>query len=233
MRCVVCGNDVDDSLREGFSEGNGVLGGAQWRIDLEERVKATNEVLCEKQVMGGDLCCDSNPPLLGPPDDIHRASGGEVTDVQPGADIFRQEDIPGDNALLGNARPASQTKPGGQCPLVHLRIDSESWILGMLSNHGSQRLGLLESAAHDQRIMDTFPIVGKNPNGATAGSHCCHGREFFTGKAFGNRSHRTHRHITGLTAHSRNSIGDAWSVSNRVGVGHGVDCCKPSEGSGL
>jgi hypothetical protein len=156
-----------------------------------------------------------------------------MTDVQPGADILGQQDIPGDNALLGNGRPSRQAEPRGQRTLIHLGINSQSGVLGVLRNHSVECLGLFESPAHDQRVVDAFAIVRKDPNGTTARGHGCHRGELLPRKAFGDCANWAHRDITGLAPHLRNGVGDAGSISDRVCVGHRMDGCEPTKRCGL
>ena len=81
MRCMVGRHRVDRAVREAFTNGLNVIGGAQGRIHLVARVIGTREFLGEDQVMRSDLSGDVDSALLGPPHDRHGSARGEMADV--------------------------------------------------------------------------------------------------------------------------------------------------------
>src|SRR4029450_10518554 len=86
-----------------------VLRWAQRGVDLVDGVVVAQEVGGEDEVVRRDLGGDVDSTVLGPPDPLHAAGAGDVGDVDPAAGVAGQHDVPGDDGLLGHARPARQS----------------------------------------------------------------------------------------------------------------------------
>ena len=69
--------------------------GAQRRVDLEHRVVADRPLVGEQQVVRGHLGGHRGAALLGGRDHLDRSGGGQVADVQPGADVLGRAGSPG------------------------------------------------------------------------------------------------------------------------------------------
>ena len=96
--------------------------------------------------MGGGLGGDPHPAGLGRPDQLDRAAGGDVAQVQAAAGQLGQEQVAGDHHLLGGGRPAGQPEHGRHLALVHLGAVGQRGVLGVVGDHRVEGPGVLERA---------------------------------------------------------------------------------------
>ena len=69
--------------------------GAQRRVDLVDRVVGRDQLVGQQQVVRGHLGGDVAALGLRPADQLDRAGGRDVADVQPGADVRGEQDSRG------------------------------------------------------------------------------------------------------------------------------------------
>ena len=79
--------------------------------------------------------------------------------MQPCPGCLGQQDIPGDDRLLGDRRPAAQPEDGGDRALVHLRVLGEPRLLRVLGDD------TVFVHVHD---ADTVFVLGQARRGAGA-----------------------------------------------------------------
>ena len=219
---VVGGHDVDGAVGQSLAQRLDVLGGAQRRVDLVDRVVALGQVVGEDQVVGGDLRGDVAAAFLGPPDDVDRALGGDVAHVQTRADVLGEQAVAGDDRLLGDRGPAGQAESVRDAALVHLGALGQARFLGVLGDDAVEGLDVLQRAAHEQRVGDADAVVGEDPDTGGGVGHGADLGEPFAGQADGDRADRAHVAVSGLLAQAPDLLDHAGGVGDGVGVGHGV-----------
>ena len=97
------------SCRPRISSRRSLLG-AQRRLDLVHGVVGLDPLLVEQQVVRGDVGADRCLRLVGVADQLDRAGGGDVGQVQPRADAFLQDEVAGHDHLFGGLEDAAQTR---------------------------------------------------------------------------------------------------------------------------
>ena len=223
VRGVVGRHDVDGPVGQSLAQRHTSRSGAQRRIDLEEGVVAADQFVGEQQMVRCHLGGDVDAALLGAPDQVDAAGGGDVAHVQPRADVVGQQDVAGDDRLLRGGGPAPQPQHGRHRALVHLRAGGEPRLLRVLGDDPVERLDVLQCPAHEQRVVDTFAVVAEHPH---AGGRIGHGAEFgqlLPAQADGDGPDREDVDVAGLLAQSVDLLDDTGGVGHRVGVGHGMD----------
>ena len=75
-----------------------------------------------------------------------------------------EQDIAGDDRLLGHGRPTAQAQLGGDDALVHLRVLRQARILSVLGDDSVERLDVLERTAHENGIGNALAIIGEDPH---------------------------------------------------------------------
>ena len=107
----------------------------------------------------------SMPARLGPAQDLDRAGGRDVADVQPRADVLGEQHVAGDDRLLGDRRPAGQAERAGQLALVHLRALGEPRLLRRAGRSTPSNALTYSSARRiSTRVGDAVPVVGEDPH---------------------------------------------------------------------
>ena len=91
--------------------------------------------------------------------------------MQPGADVLGQQHVAGDDAFLGDGRPAGEAEDGGNLALVHLGAGGEAGFLRVLGHDAVERLDVFERAAHQHRIVDADAVVGEDPDPGAGVGH--------------------------------------------------------------
>ena len=172
--------------------------------------------------MRGDLGGDRVALGLGPADQLHRAGRGDVADVQPGLGVRGQQDVAGDDRLLGDRRPAGQAQDPGQLALVHLRALGQPGLLRVLRDHAVEGLHVLQRAPHQVRVGDALAVVGEDPHPGGGVGHRAELGQPLAGQAHGDRADREDVAVPGLAAQAPDLLDHTGGVGDRVGVGHGV-----------
>ena len=169
---------------------------------------------------------------LGPADDLHGTGGGDVADVQPGADVLGQQDVAGDDAFLGDGRPAGQAQDGGDVALVHLGAGGEAGFLRVLGHDAVERLDVFEGAAHQHGIVDADAVVGEDPDLGAGVGHGAEFGELLPREADGHGADGADVHPAGGAAQAVDLFHHAGGVRHRVAVGHGVHGGVAAQGCG-
>ena len=84
MRCVVRCDRVDGAVGETGLDRRDVVGGAQRRIHLEDRVIAAEVLVGEREVVGRSFCRHGDAVGLGQPDQLDAARRRQVEQVDAG-----------------------------------------------------------------------------------------------------------------------------------------------------
>ena len=126
------------------SHGENVLFAAQRRIELVARIVATNEFVCQQQMVRGDLGSHLDAALLHPADEVDGAGGGRMAHVQARADVLGEEHIAGDNRALRRQPATRRDRARPSQALVHLGPPRAARILRMLSDDPAERFDVLE-----------------------------------------------------------------------------------------
>ena len=164
MRSVVGADAVDRAVGQAFAHRLDVLGPAQRRVHLVERVVGCGELLGEEQVVRRGLGRDVHALCLTPAHEVNGAGGGQVAHVQARADVLGEQDVAGDDGLFGDGGPTGQAELAGQGRLVHLGALGEGGILAVLGDHAAEALDVFEGAAHEDGIGHALAVVGEDTN---------------------------------------------------------------------
>jgi hypothetical protein len=169
---------------------------------------------------------------LRPADDLHRPGGRHVAHVQPRPDVCGQQAVPGDDRLLRDRRPATETEPAGELALVHLGVLGEPWLLGVLGDDPVERLDVLQRPAHQHGVGDALAVVGEHADPGGRVGHRAQLGQPLAAQADGDRAYREHVAVPGLAAQPPDLLHHAGGVGDRVGVGHRVHGGEPAQRGG-
>ena len=86
---MISPHDIDGAINKRFLQSNSVCTGSQRWINFVYGVIASNQLLCEEQVMRGYLGRDANTLLLGPANHFDSAQGCQVANMQPRPRLLR------------------------------------------------------------------------------------------------------------------------------------------------
>jgi hypothetical protein len=103
---------------------------------------------------------------LGPPDEIERARGGEMRQVEPRArdiadDVGEERQVAGDRGLFRGGRPAAQPQHGRDVAIVRLGADGERRVLRVLHDRQPERTRVRERVAHHRCGGDRRAVVAE------------------------------------------------------------------------
>ncbi len=149
--------------------------------------------------------------------------------MHPGARVAGQQSVTGHDRLLGSARPPGQPESGGGRPLVRDGADGQPRFLGVLGDQHTEPGGVFQCAAHDQRVVDAFAVVGEHPHLGGSGGHHAHLGELLAGQSDGDRADRVHVDQADLLPAVPDVVGDHRAVGDRCGVGHREHRGEPAE----
>ena len=107
---MVGADDVNGAVGQALAHRLDVLRAAQRRVDLVQRVVGGGQLLGQEQVVRGDLGGDVHALGLAPTHDVDRSCGGQVAHMQARAHVLREQNVAGDDRLLGDRRPAGQAE---------------------------------------------------------------------------------------------------------------------------
>lgn len=124
------------------------------------------------------------------------------------APASRASSVAGDDGFLGGPWPSGQAQPGGGGSLVGDGADGQPRLLGVLGDEHAQPGGVLEGAAHHQRIVHADAVVGEHPHLRGPGGHHAHLGELLAGQPDGDGAHRVHVHQADLLAPMPDVVGD-------------------------
>ena len=158
---VVGGDGVEGAVGQPLADGLDVGLLAQRRVDLEHRVIGAGGLVGQGEVVGGGLGGDPHPAGPGRPDQLDRAPGGDVAQVQPAAGQLGQQQVAGDHHLLGGGRPAGQPEHGRHLALVHLGAVGQRGVLGVVGDHRVEGPGVLEREPQQPGLADGPAVVGE------------------------------------------------------------------------
>jgi hypothetical protein len=134
--------------------------GAQRRVHLEARIEAPDLLVGERQMVRGRLAGEADSGLLGSSDGVHRLTGREVLDMDPGTLVGRQRGVAGDHRRLGDRRDAGQAQRCRDRSLVH--DAPEVWLVRAGGSGEVVVLFVERDLSTDQ------PLIGKR-----ASQHSC------------------------------------------------------------
>ena len=232
VRGVVGADDVDGAVGQRGAQGLDIGVGAQRRVDLVDGVVAAGELVREPEVVRGDLGRDVDAAGLGPADDLHGSGGGDVADVQPGADVLGEQHVAGNDAFLGDGGPAGEAEDGGDLALVHLRAGGEPGFLRVLGHDAVERLDVFQRAAHQHGVVDADAVVGEDPDVGAGVGHGAEFGELLPREADGDGADRADVHPAGGAAQGEDLFDDAGGVRHRGAVGHRVHGGVAAQGRG-
>ena len=223
MGRVIGADAVDRAVGQTLAHCLDVLGTAQRRIHLVERVVGGGQLLGEEQVVRRGLGRDIHSLCLTPAQEVNRTRGREVTHVEARADVLGKQDVAGDDRLFGDGRPTGQTELAGQRRLVHLSALGKGRILAVLGDHAAEALDVFEGAAHEDGIGHALAVVGEDANLRARTGHRTEGGELLTFQALGDGTDGTYLDPVGLLAQAQHLVDDGCRVLRGRRVGHCVD----------
>ena len=128
---------------------------------------------------------------------------------------------------LGDCRPTGQSETRRTTALVHDCPVGEPRHFAVLRESHVELAGMLESSTHDQRVLDTIPVVREHSD--TRRRHRVERRQLASGTPNGDAARRSHRHKAGTLTLQANEFDDGHVVLGRVGVRHRDTCAEPAE----
>lgn len=152
--------------------------------------------------------------------------------MHPGADVLGEQDVAGDDRLLGDGGPATEAQLGGDDALVHLGALGEAGLLGVLGDDAAEGLHVLQGAPHDHGVVHALAVVGEDGD---AGGGLVHGAqlgELLALQTDGDGADGLHVAVAGLLAQAPDLLDDTGGVGDREGVGHGEDGGVAAGGGG-
>ncbi|MDF9802525.1 hypothetical protein M2436_001072 [Streptomyces sp. HB372] len=152
--------------------------------------------------------------------------------MDAGVDVGGEEDVAGDDRLLGDGRPPAEPEFGGDDALVHLGALGEAGLLGVLGDDAVEGLHVLQGAAHDHRVVDALAVVGEDLHPGGGVVHRAELGELLALQADGDGAHGLHVAVAGLLAEPPDLLDDAGGVGDGEGVGHGVHGGEAADGRG-
>ena len=233
VRGVVGGDDVDRPVGQPGAQRGAVCGGAQRRVDLEDRVVGLGELVSEQQVVRAGLRGDVDALALGVAHDLDRPGRGDVAHVQARAHVGGKQAVAGDDRLLGDGRPPGQPEAAGELALVHLGALGQARLLGVLGDDAVERLDVLQRASHQDRVADALAVVGEDPHPGGGVCHRAQLGELLALEADGDGADGVDVAVAGLPAQPPDLLDDARGVGDRLGVGHRVDGGEAAHRGGL
>ena len=231
MRGVVGGDHVDGAVEKRLLERLGVAGLAQRRVHAEQAVVGGELLVGEHEVVRGDLGGDVDALVLSKAQKLHGALGGGVAQVVAAAVVAGHDRVARHNGLLRHARPTAQAQARGLLALVGDGALGHAVVLGVLREHHVVRLGVLDGAAHQLRVVDALAVVGEHAH-AAAGHQPDLG-ELLTLQPLGNGADRVDVALAVLLALRPHRLGEERLVYHRGGVRHGEHGGKTALGRGV
>ena len=222
MGRVVRADAVDRAVGQAFAHRLDVLGAAQRRVHLVERVVCGGELFGQEQVVRRGLGRNIDALCLAPTHEVDRARGRQVTHVQARADVLGEQNIAGDDRLFGDGGPTGQAELAGQRRLVHLSALGESGVLAVLGNHAAEALDIFEGAAHEDGIGHALAVVGEDTDLRARTGHRAERCEVLTFQALGNGTDGANLDPVGLLTQAQHLIDDGRRVLRGRRVGHRV-----------
>ena len=152
--------------------------------------------------------------------------------MQARSDVLREQDVAGDDRLLGDRRPAGETEFGRDAALVHLRALGEARVLRVLRDDAVERLHVLEGAAHDQRVPHAEAVVAEDAHAGAGVGHRAELGESLALLSDRDGADRLHGDVARGFAEGELLLDDSGGVGDGRGVGHREDGGVPAGGGG-
>ena len=143
-------------------------------------------------------------------------------DVHPAAGVLGEQGVAGDDARLGDRRPARQAQPPGDLTLVAAGLRAgEGGVLAVLGDHAVEGPHVLQRPAHHPAVGDAVAVVGEDLHAGAGAVHQAELGQLGAGEALGDRADRHDVDQPGGAAEVEDALGGLGGVGDRVGVGHG------------
>ena len=114
----------------------------------------------------------SMPSRLGPADDLDRAGGRDVADVQPRADVLGEHHVAGDDRLLGDRGPAGQAEPAGDLALVSAAAPiGQPRILRRAGRSRRRRPSRTPARGASAGVVHAAAVVAEHPHRGRGAGH--------------------------------------------------------------
>jgi len=159
VRRVVRGDHVDHTAPQSLDHGEPVVLGAQRRIHLRHGQVFRDGGVGEREEVRRGLTGYVDPLLLRPPDDIGRSPRRDVRHVEPSLRQACEDHVPRDHHFFRLARDALQAQEHRVDALVHHAFLGEGYVLGVGDDRRVEHPGVLERAAHHERVHHRPAVV--------------------------------------------------------------------------
>ncbi len=144
------------------------------------------------------------------------------------ARVLREQEVAGNDHVLGHPRPTSQAEPSADCTLVHVGSGREIVVFGVLNDRQIEGLCVLKRAAHDGARHHADAVVAHR-DGARF-PKLCHLGQIFALLPHGDGTDGMKAWTTHLGGSPQHHLGDRAGVVDRLGVGHHTDVRKAARG---
>ena len=152
--------------------------------------------------------------------------------MQARAHVLGQQDVAGDDGLLGHGRPAAQAQLGADGALVHLGALGQARVLGVLGDDAVEALDVLQGAAHEDRVGHAPPVVGEDAHAGGAVRHGAHLAQVLALEPRADGAHRVDVDPPGLAPQAQDLLDHPGAVLHGGGVGHGEHGGVTAHGGG-
>ena len=160
VRRVVRGHGVDGAVAQALDERLAVLGAAQRGIHLEAAV-LLEVVLAKAEVVRSRLAGHAHPAGLGPADELHALSAGNVADVVAAAGLLGELQVALDLAPFALRANALVAVGGGVAAVVDIAAAQQLVVLAVRGDDHALAGGDLHGAAHHGVVLHAAAVVGK------------------------------------------------------------------------
>ncbi len=145
-----------------------------------------------------------------------------MADVDAGADMLGEQDIPGDDRFSSATAGQPRAQLGGDDALVHLGALGEAGLLRVLRDHAAEGLHVLQGPAHDHRVVHALAVVREDGDAGRGLVHRAQlGELLLALQADRDGADGLHVAVAVLLAEPVDLLDHTGGVGDREGVGHG------------
>src|ERR1019366_2424157 len=162
---------------------------------------------------------------LCPPNEFYSTFCRQMTDMQSTLYVMRHQYIARNDLFFSDSWPTLESKATRHLTLVHLRINSQFWLLGMLGDDSPKTLHIFQRPPHKKWITHAISIIAKDSN---LGCRLSHRGKF--GKLFAFKSDRCGPNWENIAqpclfSETSNLFDYPCRICNGRSVGHSADSC--------
>ena len=144
--------------------------------------------------------------------------------------MLGQEYVTGNDRLLGNRRPTREPEDARKPALVHLGVLGEPRFLRMLRDNPTEGLHVLQRPPHEHGVMDALAVVAEDPHLRLRVRHRTELGHLLAEESGRHSANGPNIDKTTSLAKAPHLLDDTGSVSDRVGIRHGMNAGEATKG---